>query len=348
MKKIILLTLIFGISFITIKAQNYHMLPDSNAVWVYAVYPSNPQSYIKYYAYLINGDTLVNNKKYVVIKRTLLNSPPYYFPSCPSYTQQSRTVLYYRNDRTNHKLYGIIPGDTTEYLLFDFNVNQGDTINVLSSGNNIWGGGTVLSIPYCDGGGDVTFRPSLNFTTQKIVIDSIYYTTYPISLKSYNFKAISTQTTVPNWYGIWQDKIGNGERVFWNGFPLTTMNINLLQCVSINDTIWAGGGITNPIPGRCDTISAYLTTDVKNYPFTKNVDIIYQSIPQKFLIQNLHPEKNYTFILNNTLGQNLFQQSFNAVSEYSIHLELPQGIYIAEIYNNSSPLLRKKIIIYDK
>ncbi len=335
MKKIILLTLMFETLFIAMKAQNYYMLPDSNAVWVYAVvggpYPQYTTSVQYYYSYTIEKDTIINNKTYKKIKRV----PPVTNSSC------GRSVMY-RNDRLQNKIWGVIEGDTSEYIIFDYNIGIKDTIkNMLSShiGNNLY-------LPYCDI--DLT-RPPFTYLPNKFtLVDAIIDTILNSSYLNPSFK----QWILYPPYSIWIDKIGNKERAFWNGMYLTSEFGNELICFSVNDTIYYYTDLNNPFNtysfpfrGRCDTLLTNINDLSKNQ---KQIDIFYNSLSHLLNIKNLHSDKNYTFILNNILGQNLFQQSFNAVSEYSIHLELPQGIYIAEIYNNSSPLLRKKIIIYDK
>lgn len=95
-------------------AQTYIPLPDTNVVW------SVDTSKIT-----VSGDTVLNavsyNKYYVTADTSL----------APNSYQLAGLV---RQDSVNKKVFGILPGQSAEQLMYDFSLNVGDTITVYSIG----------------------------------------------------------------------------------------------------------------------------------------------------------------------------------------------------------------------
>jgi len=124
MRKLFLLVIL--LPSITTMGQNsvYHPFPDSNATWnIHALFFTYPPIN-DYYTILISGDTLINNIEY---HKLLI-----------PYIQSAResgiyhTVAGYngaiRQDTVNKKVF-IIPTDSiTEQLLYDFDMQVGDTV----------------------------------------------------------------------------------------------------------------------------------------------------------------------------------------------------------------------------
>ena len=121
MKKIIiLLVFVSGCGFL--QAQTYVPFPDSNATWseidFYQGY-CYPPSYCKYTLF-INGDTIINSQAYHKI-----------------YSNDSSSNSYRGGLRENNKrIYYFDKDCTHDILLYDFNLNIGDSIR--------------LSCGYCD------------------------------------------------------------------------------------------------------------------------------------------------------------------------------------------------------
>jgi hypothetical protein len=131
MKKLILL-----FSFLltlSAKAQTnvYHPFPDSNAVWTVGWGYSDPGppacSKEAHFSYLIAGDTLINSIIY-----NKINSPYCdviggfcgVFPYCGN-----NYAGAIREDMIFKKIWFIPPGSNSEELLYDFNLNVGDTVH---------------------------------------------------------------------------------------------------------------------------------------------------------------------------------------------------------------------------
>ncbi len=130
MKK--LLYLIFLTTTLGTRAQTsiYHPFPDSNAVWNWQYYASycTPFSQVdEEYSYELDGDTVIGSMQYhkIVIP----------------FVQVNNTLCGPRNDIgyrgfirqsiIDKKVFCILPNDSVEQLIFDFNLQVGDSIPAL-------------------------------------------------------------------------------------------------------------------------------------------------------------------------------------------------------------------------
>ena len=136
MKKLLLLTFII-ITFIA-KSQTwvYHPMPESNATWNFQVdAPCFPIiSLYQDYSITITGDTIIGSKTYHKLFTPFVWN---------SYSGTSGCSIAYpgykgafRQDSIAKKVF-YVPYDTTEYLLYDFNMQVGDTLK-----------GCIASYPY--------------------------------------------------------------------------------------------------------------------------------------------------------------------------------------------------------
>lgn len=122
----ILLFAFFVFSFIGLEAQNYIPFPTSNAIWRES--SGNPHSSCDEYNYHITGDTIINSLTYHKLQMI-----GYHGPYQPSFCLQVsyRYNFYFgafRNDSLNKRVYFIPSIDTTEHLLYDFDISLGDTL----------------------------------------------------------------------------------------------------------------------------------------------------------------------------------------------------------------------------
>ncbi len=117
--------------------QNYVPFPKSNAVWYNATaWNSGSQSSFNSYYNYLNGDTLINNITYHKIYECndstipFASLPPPYINFIP-FTGGGGYFGAIREDSSKHVFY--IPGYPNppgpEYLLYDFNLNVGDTLS---------------------------------------------------------------------------------------------------------------------------------------------------------------------------------------------------------------------------
>lgn len=110
------------------KGQNYIPLIDTTATWDIGhegmecfCYCDNPRRYF------FKGDTIINSVKYHTVYAFDSESE---FPFCPTFTLDTisyLTDIFIREDTSTQRVYRYYPD--SEELLFDFSLNQGDTIN---------------------------------------------------------------------------------------------------------------------------------------------------------------------------------------------------------------------------
>ncbi len=119
-------------------SQNYEPLVRDNAHWVVATYDSQLIWYYEdFREYYTDGDTVYNDTVYK--KVYFYHLVPDEWPTTPPYHRVGGPGLVglLREDTVQRKVYGIRfilnPGDCfyeTEGLLFDYSVNQGDSLEL--------------------------------------------------------------------------------------------------------------------------------------------------------------------------------------------------------------------------
>ncbi|MFN0189340.1 MAG: T9SS type A sorting domain-containing protein [Bacteroidia bacterium] len=135
MKKF-LLALIICCNSISLSAQTsvYHPFPDSSASWNYSYgnvcWGIFSNSAIDYYnSYYVGSDTLINNLSYHSFQ-----IPAIVYHAGPDCTPPGYYVLpgkyagAFRNDHLNKKVYIVPEADSIEQLLFDFDMQVGDSL----------------------------------------------------------------------------------------------------------------------------------------------------------------------------------------------------------------------------
>lgn len=121
MKKLLLVFL--ALMTLSTKAQTwlYHPFLDSNAIWNVTL---QDYLYEEDFSYALSGDTLINGFYYHKISKPFINivgvSGTQY-----NYAGYAGSI---RQDTTNRKIYFIFSTDNIEYLLYDFNLQVGDTL----------------------------------------------------------------------------------------------------------------------------------------------------------------------------------------------------------------------------
>ena len=141
MKKLILLILLLPLLQTKAQTNIYHPFPDSNAVWnvntwfcCYGGCPPpplpNPLITNSYFTYFLNGDTLINNINYNKVYKN-----GYSHEHCVTGGNVNNWTFYdsiyqggLREDINSKKIYYLQPSGVNECLLYDFNLNVGDTL----------------------------------------------------------------------------------------------------------------------------------------------------------------------------------------------------------------------------
>ncbi|HKR05306.1 MAG TPA: T9SS type A sorting domain-containing protein [Bacteroidia bacterium] len=127
MKKLLLL--IATLTTMTAKSQTavYHPFPDSSAIWNfhYVSYCFPLGTIDNYYSITVSGDTVINSQTY-----HKLNTP--YVQDFSTGTCGGGIPNGYkgaiRQDTTNKKVFYVPPSGSMEELLYDFNMQVGDTV----------------------------------------------------------------------------------------------------------------------------------------------------------------------------------------------------------------------------
>jgi hypothetical protein len=144
---VVLLLSIFWSFNLTSLAQQYQPIPDSNAVWdiVFFRDPAFPDlpPYHSHFKYSIKGDTVLDNLLYSKIFRTFINI------HCSNDTSVS-LYRFVRNDVINKKVYFYSIDNNAEELLYDFDLQTGDTLKGAVFLNTNFTVGVIDSIPIHD------------------------------------------------------------------------------------------------------------------------------------------------------------------------------------------------------
>lgn len=127
MKKILLIAAIFIT--LSTKAQTsvYHPFPDSSAIWNFhfSVPFCPPGSIDSYYSFTLTGDTIINSQTYHKLEIPFVQSIA--LGSCtPSIFSGYKGAI--RQDTAMRKVFIVPPTTTIEELLYDFNMQVGDTV----------------------------------------------------------------------------------------------------------------------------------------------------------------------------------------------------------------------------
>jgi hypothetical protein len=127
MKKLLLLIFLLPL-FVFSQTNVYHPFPDS-AFWRVDAqdYDTGPPQCggDYYYHYYLRSDTLINNLVYKTVYRsplTTAGSPCFWWGVSPGY------VCALRDDSILNKVFIVPPLSTADTLLFDYNMNVGDTV----------------------------------------------------------------------------------------------------------------------------------------------------------------------------------------------------------------------------
>jgi hypothetical protein len=141
------LPLIFALLVIQTSAQTsvYHPFPDSNAVWTiglggccwaYCTPPPNPNPIVSEsnFSYILTGDTIISTIAYHKIwKSGTTHTHCSMGDEVDTWEIINQYAGAYRNDAGVKKVYFVEPGNTMESLLYDFDLEIGDTLKGIMS-----------------------------------------------------------------------------------------------------------------------------------------------------------------------------------------------------------------------
>jgi len=133
MKKILLFSILF--TTLQLFSQNYTPFPENVAVWDVYFQPGEPNLQVKDYTrYLMKGDTTINNVTYNKIYS--FGYQIHYPPKPIVFTKTEAFGI--RQDIAKKKVYRtvVVKNKTIDTLLYDYNLNLGDTIPVTFTTGN--------------------------------------------------------------------------------------------------------------------------------------------------------------------------------------------------------------------
>ncbi len=125
MKQILSILLLFYSLSTTSQTSVYHPFPDSSALWNFQreIFCQFFLSY-EHYSIQITGDTTINNQTYHVLNTRSITTDN---PSCFGWGGIGYRGAI-RQDTVLKKIYYVQPTDSVEQLLYDFNLQVGDTV----------------------------------------------------------------------------------------------------------------------------------------------------------------------------------------------------------------------------
>ena len=308
MKKTVIILVSFFLTEVAI-CQNYYPLPESNVIWQVSWGESGCFEYgwFDNYQYSISGDTLINSINYHKIERSG------YF-EC--YAAPLNPFIGYlgafRNDIENKKVW-VVPRDSlNEMLLYDFDLNIGDTIK-----------GYLYIVSESQFG--------LPNTAVINNIDSIEI--------GANFrKRWHYQGSSPFWSGTIIEGIGC-EFGLLDGLCAMMDNNGDLNCFSIdNQTLYP-----NSSPEPCELTTSILDSETE----TENSIFCYPNPTKKTIqVSGIQKSNIHSFKLYDPFGRLLDKNTFR--SNQVINLEnRKNGIYYLEFLDeNKTSLNLTKIIKY--
>lgn len=136
----LLLSLIFTFTLQTTKAQIPAAWPDSVASWSVEFWVSpDPWLPIEYYRYryFLYGDTVMNGETYSRVYEAFNNSMLIDTANATYIggirEDSAQKVWFFGDGPSHYQGYCDFPPDTAEYLLYDFDIAVGDTLNIYTS-----------------------------------------------------------------------------------------------------------------------------------------------------------------------------------------------------------------------
>ena len=322
MKRIIIL-LVF-ISFAKINAaQLYQPFPTNSAVWRQSSANWNyPDYYQRDYNYYIQGDTVLSGNTYHKIYKTeldsyyIISSPtgPFVLNYGPNMVDSNKYIGAIREDLSKRVYF--FPDSSTispEILLYDFNLNVGDTL------------------PY-------SYNNSVYFLGQNVVsgIDSVkvgmqYHKQFRISAPGYpNY--VSIIEGVGSTFGLLEMFIDPFE---WSD--------NLI-CFSYNgQNVWADslGHPPTYIPANCSLPSP---VGINEHSRESSISVFPNPTIGIITIKTSFSEKT-TIEISDVLGKKIVQTTFSS-SENSINLnQFPKGVYFLKATSGNKNSTTQKIVL---
>jgi len=309
------------------QANVYHPFPESNAVWIHNCGGISQNCYCNCagsgnchfgmsIADSLNGDTVINSKIFKKIY-TAYTRVDYYFgptncpPWCTPLPKYTSVFYYYRGgirqDSSSKKVYFIQAGKTIDTLLYDFNLNLGDTLHptyICPANTNY-----VSSI-------------------DSVLVGGNYHKRYWIS---------SINGFPPSSYTALIEGIGSTLGLFEMLFPPFEANC-YLTCVKVNsNTIYPDGASCPSIPLKINEINYNLSFSISPNPFSNFTTLHAKENFNNVTLNIFNAFGQLVSQIKNINGNTININRNN----------LPVGFYFAQLSENNKVIGITKLIIVD-
>lgn len=299
-------TLLFSIA-VTFSYSQYFPFPTNHATWInigksYTLNQWNVPIWQTDWIdrYCSSGiDTIIGTTTYKQINSCTTNSSSYH----GALRYETGKVFFIPKDSVN------------EYLLYDFTVNIGDSVNVIQS--------TIGGTPY--------------YTTMYIHITDID----TIVVDGTERRRINGS----NQYNQWIEGIGSSAGLFMNFEDNISNYMIELNCLSVNNTtIYDQGPLQVGTTGSCD-----LSLDIPSFPKTPDLKIHPNPVTgSNIFITGIENNELVDLSIFNLNGQNILNAANVSPSLNKIDVGgLESGIYLIQIISDSYYSTQKVIICRD-
>ncbi|MCL2074492.1 MAG: T9SS type A sorting domain-containing protein [Marinilabiliaceae bacterium] len=295
MRKILITLILFG-AIINSKSELQHFFPDSNACF--------SVSWMKFW---FEGDTIIENLKYKKVYWQWNDSIPDF--------SKAQYFAAIREDTIAEKVY-CVPTNlynpqhgTDEYLLYDFAVEVGETVNFYTFWPDMW---------------YLREESNIVVSIDSILVDGDYRKR--INFRNYNNK------------DYWIEGIGSINGIFFPGLFLIqdVMDWTFLLCVHIDNRLIYQS--TDIIFNNC--YIPYIGTgidDKKNYPLK-----IYPTIADDFLYFETDNINDFDYKIFNIQGQ-IIKDGILDSDNINVS-DLNKGFYLVLILDNKKNIYRQKFV----
>ena len=204
--KLLFLSFLFLLIFTKSFCQSYIPIPDSNITWLHTWHHwdwSSPDGEQIVYT---SGDTTINSINYVKVNEKLI------WPVESNVSNSLGYLAAFRNDTVNMKVF-VVPKDSIdEILLYDFNVNVGDTVK------------NTFCMEYW--GGNMASSPTLDFYVEAVdsfLLGANYHQIIIVSNGTMGGPPVKWFEGFGSNYGLFGDK-GYGNVSFWQEWNCVTLD----------------------------------------------------------------------------------------------------------------------------
>ena len=310
MKRLIILLVFVCFTKVNI-AQLYQPFPTDSAMWREWAYELDASYNDTWdYQYFIQGDTIIVGKNYHKILYTGTYHHVSWTSGWTNYVNQYKGA--FREDTAKHILF-CPPGDIIEYVLYDFNLNVGDTLSQ-SYMNSLGSGNWVSAI-------------------DSILVGGQYHKQYHISndtaSSSWNLNYVSFIEGVGSTFGL----LGLGGGSLWPVFERESH----LSCYTHNGIMEYSDDSTTT---SCDPVIIGVVEHQAETP----ISIFPNPTTGIVNIKTPYSEKTEINILD-VLGKTIYKTEFSS-AENSINLsQLPKGIYFLKATSGNKISTTQKIVL---